>query len=148
MIKIAAFLIFYFIFLICDLRSKSFNKYLLLAYFLVGVIINIIEFKTHTPDYFISMAYSIAFGIGLMIISELTNEMIGLGDAIYFLINSFYISFIDNVLLFVIGFVIALVTGFVMYQFIKPASKIGRLPFLLFLAAPIIVKIIMLLVEI
>ena len=140
--KNIVFILFYIIFLYFDIKKKSISRNLLIAYFVIGVILNIINYKMINVDYLIDFIYSLSFGFVILVVSVLSGESIGKGDGIYFLINSLYISFKYNLFLFVAGiFTAFLISIFLMIINNNKNIYKKSMPFFPFLIPGIIMEV-------
>ena len=135
------FLIFYIIFLYFDIKRKYISRNLLLLYFVIGIVINIISFKTITMDSIIDFGYSLIFGIVIFLISIISGESIGKGDGIYFIINSLYISFKYNLMLFIVGIITAFIISIILVVINNRNIYKKSLPFFPFLMPAIIMEV-------
>ena len=140
--KNIVFILFYIIFLYFDIKKKSISRNLLIAYFVIGVILNIINYKMINVDYLIDFIYSLSFGFVILVVSVLSGESIGKGDGIYFLINSLYISFKYNLFLFVVGILTAFLIS-IFLMIINNNKNIYKksMPFVPFLIPGIIMEV-------
>lgn len=116
------FLLFFVIFFFEDIRNHSVNNAILIAYLLIGmffVTLNIyyhyIEIEILSYAYIVEVILSILLGTIIYIISIISKEAIGKGDAIYFLINGFYLSFIENISLFIMGIMVSTIISIFIY---------------------------------
>ena len=143
------FLIFFLIFFYEDLRKHSVKNMIFIIYFIIGLLIfsiniyyqylnrNVIEISN-----ILECLLSIFLGAIIYIVSILSKESIGKGDAFYFIINSFYISFVENISLFIIGiFVSTLISIFI---YIKNRGRVKNIiiPFIPCLLPMIVWRII------
>ena len=135
------FLIFYIIFLYFDIKKKFISRNLLLLYFVVGILINIINYKYINMDRIIDFGYSLIFGIVIFFISIISGESIGKGDGIYFIINSLYISFKYNLMLFLVGIISAFIISVVLVIIKNRNMYKKSLPFFPFLMPAIIMEV-------
>lgn len=132
MINKFVFLIFYILFFIKDVKYKYITHRFLIIYFLIGFILSIFKISNNI-EYIFEIFKSLVFGIILLIFSNITDESIGKGDTIYFIINSFYLNFLDNIILFILGIFSVGIYGFILY-FIKFGKiKNKNVPFIPFL---------------
>ena len=69
----------------------------------------------------------------LLIFSNITNESIGKGDTIYFIIISLYLNFLDNIILFIVGIFRVRIYGFIVYFMKFGKIKNNNVPFIPFL---------------
>ena len=143
--KIFVFILFYIIFLYNDIKKKYISRNLLILYFLLGILLNILYYKSFSVDRLIDIIYSMLFGTVIIILSIVSSESIGKGDGIYFFINGLYISFRENIILFMVG----IITAFIISMFIsislfifKSSKSIYKksMPFFPFLIPAIIME--------
>ena len=135
------FLLFYIIFLYFDVKKKYISRNLLLLYLFIGIIINIINLKSINFDNVLDFSYSLIFGFIIFIISVMSGESIGKGDGIYFIINSLYISFKYNIMLFLVGIISAFIIS-IIFVIIKNRNMYKKsLPFFPFLIPAIIMEV-------
>lgn len=126
------FLIFYILFFIKDIKYRYITHRFLIIYLIIGLILTILKLSDNY-NYIFEIIKSLIFGFILLILSNISNESIGKGDTIYFIINSLYLNFIDNIILFIIGIFSVGIYGFIIY-FIKYGKiKNNYVPFIPFL---------------
>ena len=135
------FLVFYIIFLYNDIKKKYISRNLLLLYFVIGIVVNIINYKTITLDSVIDFGYSVIFGIMILVISIISGESIGKGDGIYFIINSLYISFKYNLMLFIVGIITAFIISIILVVINNRNIYKKSLPFFPFLMPAILMEV-------
>ena len=135
------FIIFFIIIAIKDLKKKYISQKLLIIYFISGIFINILKIYINSFNY-IELIKSLIFGLFIYILSKITKECIGTGDAIYFMINSLYINFYDNLMLFMIGIFTAGGIGFILYILNKGKIKNKTIAFIPCITLGIIWRII------
>ena len=135
------FLVFYIIFLYNDIKKKYISRNLLLLYFVIGIVVNIINYKTITLDSVIDFGYSVIFGIMILVISIISGESIGKGDGIYFIINSLYISFKYNLMLFIVGIITAFIISIILVIINNRNIYKKSLPFFPFLMPAILMEV-------
>ena len=135
------FLVFYIIFLYNDIKKKYISRNLLLLYFVIGIVVNIINYKTITLDSVIDFGYSVIFGIMILVISIISGESIGKGDGIYFIINSLYISFKYNLMLFLVGIITAFIISIILVVINNRNIYKKSLPFFPFLMPAILMEV-------
>ena len=135
------FLVFYIIFLYNDIKKKYISRNLLLLYFVIGIVVNIINYKTITLDSVIDFGYSVIFGIMILVISIISGESIGKGDGIYFIINSLYISFKYNIMLFIVGIITAFIISIILVVINNRNIYKKSLPFFPFLMPAILMEV-------
>ena len=109
-----SFIIFFIIIAIKDIKIKYISHELLTMYLVVGILICLLKIYNNCFDY-LELIKSLIFGLLIYLLSKLSRECIGTGDAIYFIINSLYISFYDNLMLFLIGIFTAGGIGFILF---------------------------------
>ena len=121
-IKYIIFLLFFIIFFFEDIRNHSVNNIIFIAYLLIGIcfmVFNIynhyIQIKLLSYAYIVELFLSLSLGVTIYILSILSKEAIGKGDAIYFLINGFYLNFIENISLFIVGILVSTVISIFIY---------------------------------
>ena len=135
------FLVFYIIFLYNDIKKKYISRNLLLLYFVIGIVVNIINYKTIILDSVIDFGYSVIFGIMILVISIISGESIGKGDGIYFIINSLYISFKYNLMLFIVGIITAFIISIILVVINNRNIYKKSLPFFPFLMPAILMEV-------
>lgn len=135
------FLLFYIIFLYFDVKKKYISRNLLLLYLFIGIIINIINFKSIHFDSVLDFSYSLIFGFIIFLISVMSGESIGKGDGIYFIINSLYISFKYNIMLFLVGIISAFIISIILVIIKNRNMYKKSLPFFPFLIPAIIMEV-------
>lgn len=121
-IKYIIFLLFFIIFFFEDIRNHSVNNIIFIAYLLIGIcfmVFNIynhyIQIKLLSYAYIVELFLSLSLGVTIYILSILSKEAIGKGDAIYFLINGFYLNFVENISLFIVGILVSTVISIFIY---------------------------------
>ena len=129
------------IFLYFDIKRKYISRNLLLLYFVIGIVINIINFRSITMDSIIDFGYSLVFGIVIFLISIVSSESIGKGDGIYFIINSLYISFKYNLMLFIVGIITAFIISIILVIINNRNIYKKSLPFFPFLMPVILMEV-------
>lgn len=131
------FIMFFIIFLFEDIKQHSvhniiFNLYLFLGFMLCAIKIYISWTTTYYIDinFIIDKISSILIGLIILMISIFSNESIGRGDAIYFIINGFYLSCIENILLFIFGIFVSFIISIFLYIKNKGNMKNVLIPFI------------------
>ena len=74
-----------------------------------------IQIKLLSYAYIVELFLSLSLGVTIYILSILSKEAIGKGDAIYFLINGFYLNFVENISLFIVGILVSTVISIFIY---------------------------------
>ena len=136
-IKYIIFLLFFIIFFFEDIRNHSVNNIIFIAYLLIGICFMVFNIYNHyiqiqllSYAYIVELILSLSLGVTIYILSILSKEAIGKGDAIYFLINGFYLSFIENVLLFMVGIFVSTIISIFIYIKNKGRVKNIIIPFI------------------
>ena len=124
-----SFIIFFIIIAIKDIKKKYISHELLTMYLVVGILICLLKIYNNCFDY-LELIKSLIFGLLIYLLSKLSRECIGTGDAIYFIINSLYISFYDNLMLFLIGIFTAGGIGFILFIVNKGKIKNKTIAFI------------------
>lgn len=148
-IKYTVFIIFFIFFFFEDFRKHSVDNIVFIMYLSIGIILMAIGLydnyiKINSIDYNKILEILLSFMLGglIYLLSIASNEAIGKGDAIYFIINGLYLTFIENALLFVLGiFASTLISIFI---YIKNKGKVNNvmIPFIPCLLPTIVWRII------
>lgn len=120
-----------------DLKRKYVNIYICLIFSIAGVMYKCI-FENST---LLSLLVAIIPGIFLMLVSIISKESIGKGDAIVIGTIGLYIGGINAVIVLFSGVIASCITG-IIYIVIMKKEKGYRLPFVPFLALGFIYQIV------
>lgn len=148
-IKYLVFLFFFFIFFFEDIRKHSVNNIVFIMYLIVGILLIanglILSFQQlNNINYYKIFEVAMSFMLGglIYLLSILSKEAIGKGDALYFIINGLYLSFMENVLLFVFGIFVSTLISIFLYIKHKGRVKNIMIPFIPCLLPTIIWRLI------
>lgn len=125
------FLLAYICFLIMDFRRKEINVFALTIYAVAALITIAFTRNEISINRLYDMIFSIAFGVGIYLLSYFSGEGIGLADGMYFVINGFLLTLKENVMLFLTGIFVAFAIGMFMFYRGKYKKKRDlRVPFM------------------
>lgn len=119
-----------------DIKSKYVNSYICIIFGIAGVL-----YKSFIMDRsLLSIPMAILPGIIIMIISIISKESIGKGDAFVVSIMGLYIGSINTILVLFHGVMISCFIGVICMLFMKK-SKSYRIPFIPFLSMGFLIQI-------
>ncbi len=113
-----------------DIRKRTVPVIPMMIWGMAGVLLHLY----HGRISYVSMLGGLIPGIAVYILSILTHERIGKGDAILLIVTGVYMGFWGNIFMLWIGMILAAVGGVVSMTFFKK-SKHYELPFVPFLFA-------------
>lgn len=116
-----------------DIRTQALDSRFLFVSGLAGILIGgITGFQGRNP---IEIAASCSIGVGILLISRLTEGGIGEGDGCFFIISGLFLDVGRNYILFLSGIFAGGIYGLAMtvFAFWKGNLKTKRMPFLPFL---------------
>lgn len=136
-IRYLVFLLFFFIFCFEDIRKHSVNNIVFILYLIIGIVliskalINGFE-EINMLNYRIIIEVFESFMLGglIYLLSIVSKEAIGKGDALYFIINGLYLSFIENILLFILGIFVSTIISIIIYIKNKGRVHNTMIPFI------------------
>lgn len=108
---------------ITDIRTKKINLKICILFFVLGLFINIFFI---TPGIHI-LIYNLIPGICLLIISKLTHGAVGSGDALIFIIISFYMQSASTLIILFFSLLAASLFSIILIA--KKYSRKYTLPF-------------------
>lgn len=111
-----------------DIRKKEITISITLFSGVIGALLHL--FYWNQSIY--TMLMGMLPGIGILILSRLTEGRIGLGDGIVFMLTGFYLGLQDNLLLMCISFLLAGIWG-VLLLLVGHCAKNRKIPFIPFL---------------
>ena len=113
-----------------DIRTREIRVIELVVFAIIGIILNLVN---HTNS-LISVMGGVAVGVCILIISILSHEKVGRGDACIIMVTGIYLGFLNTLLLMWVSFVLAAIGGMlVLSKSDKTMEK--ELPFVPFLLA-------------
>ncbi len=104
--------VFYGLTAIDDVRTKSIRVSEVIIFAVIGVLIDVIL----KPYSWVSIAGGVAVGAVLYIISILTKEKIGKGDAMIVMISGLYLGFMNTVIVLWLASLLAAIFGVIMVR--------------------------------
>jgi leader peptidase (prepilin peptidase)/N-methyltransferase len=112
-----------------DMLRKQLHIITIAAFGILGVIFHL-YYRTHSTT---DMLGGMAVGGILYLVSLLSNERIGKGDAFLLTTTGIYLGFWDNIAILWMGSLLAGIIGIVLYIIFqkKPSYRIPFVPFLL-----------------
>lgn len=111
-----------------DIRKKEITLSITLFSGVIGALLHL--FYWNQSIY--TMLMGMLPGVGILILSRLTEGRIGLGDGIVFMLTGFYLGIKDNLLLMCISFLLAGIWGVVLLL-VGHCGKNRKIPFVPFL---------------
>lgn len=113
-----------------DMKTKRVKMWVIVAFALFGILINIIS-KSNS---LISVLGGVGVGILLLIFSVLTKEKIGKGDAYILMVTGIYLGFINTIVLLWLSSILAAIYGIIEIRKYDNDDKAKiELPFIPFL---------------
>ncbi len=101
---------FYGLTVVDDIRTKTIRTMEVIVFAVVGVLIDLIL----KPYSWLSIAGGIGVGIFVYILSILTKEKIGKGDALIVMVSGLYLGFINTVVVLWLASIFAAIFGGIM----------------------------------
>lgn len=112
--KHIVFIISYLYFLYNDFRKREIDYTAISIYAIVSLLTLFICSKEIEMNKFIDISLSVCFGLVIYFLSYISREGLGIGDAMYFVINGFLLSLKENLILFLSGLLIAFIVSIVL----------------------------------
>ena len=111
-----------------DIKTKQVRVLELIVFGLLGIIINFISPSITLK----SIAAGVGIGLVLLLISHITKEKIGKGDAIIIAITGLYLGWINTLVLLWISSIFALIAGVIIIKKygLRSDHEIPFIPFL------------------
>lgn len=127
--KHIVFIIAYLYFLYNDFKKREIKNTAISIYAIISLLTLFICSREIEMYKFIDISLSVCFGLVIYLLSYFSQEGLGVGDAMYFVINGFLLSLKENLILFLSGMIIAFIVSIV---FIVTKRKINNnsFPFL------------------
>lgn len=119
-----------------DLKGKCINIFICLMFGVIGMVYRCIFENSNL----LSLLQAIIPGIFLMLVSILSKEGIGKGDAIVIGTIGLYIGGINTIIILFNGVIVSCITGIIFIAFMKK-EKGYRLPFVPFLTLAFIFQV-------
>lgn len=112
---------------IVDYRRKTVPVWLLLSLFLMGFVLKILEGNLLR----IELIYSTSFGISMVLVSNLTKEMIGYGDSLLLLVSGLFLNINELAVEFLIATTLCGIVSLILLLVFKKGRKyeISFIPF-------------------
>ena len=104
--------VFYGLTAIDDVRTKSIRVLEVIIFAVIGVLIDVIL----KPYSWVSIAGGVAVGAVLYIISILTKEKIGKGDAMIVMVSGLYLGFMNTMIVLWLASLLAAIFGVIMVR--------------------------------
>lgn len=120
-----------------DLKSKYINIYICLAFGVIGMLYKSCIVKSSL----MSVGLALFPGIFVMIISLLSKESIGKGDAMVVGIMGLYVGGINTILALFYGVILASIIGIICMIFMKKSGQ-HRMPFVPFMAIGLLLQMV------
>ena len=120
-----------------DIRKKTIPVIPLMIWGIVGVVQHLIYGRIDT----LSMMAGMIPGVVAYVLSVVTGEKIGRGDALLLLVTGIYMGFWENVFMLWIGLILAAVVG-MMAVVVLRRDRNSELPFVPFLLAACLILVI------
>lgn len=103
---------FYGLTVIDDIRTKSIRVLEVIVFAVIGLLIDV----TLKPYSWMSVAGGVGVGAFVYILSLLTNEKIGKGDAMIVMVSGLYLGFMNTVIVLWLASILAAIFGGVMVK--------------------------------
>lgn len=113
-----------------DIKRKQLKLWVILTFGIVGMIIHLLTFQTSIME----IAGGILIGLIVMLISILTKESIGMGDALLLMVTGMYLGAKQNILMLFIGIFLSGLFALVL-MFTRKKQRKDEMPFVPFLFA-------------
>lgn len=112
---------------IVDYRRKTVPVWLLLSLFLMGFVLKILEGNLLR----IELIYSTSLGISMVLVSNLTKEMIGYGDSLLLLVSGLFLNINELAVEFLIATTLCGIVSLILLLVFKKGRKyeISFIPF-------------------